>query len=107
MHLVSSNGAIDVLVCPEADDNESPNATPVKEDTGSSPTHHDQDVSLSSMASHDADLDGLMASFPQLVHPLSEPNYMPFETLSPPLNEDDFYSTLSPTEGILELFDLA
>ena len=107
MHLLSSNGAIDVLVCPEADDySHSLNNTPVKEDLPS-PPQHDQDVSLSSMASHDTDLDGLMVNFPQLAHSLSDPNYMPFETLSPPLNEDDFYSTLSPTEGILELFDLA
>lgn len=109
MHLLSHNGPIDVLVCPEADT--SPNTSPIKV---SSPPHSPppppQDVSLSSMASQDTDLDGLMVSFPQLVQQPSESSFLPtdvFETLSPPLNEDDFYSSLSPTEGILELFDLA
>lgn len=104
MHLLSQNGPIDVLVCPDGDENETPVDTPTK---GEKSQDIDcKDISLSSMASHDADLDGLMSVFP----PLSEPGFLPsdmFESLSPPLNEDDFYTSLSPTEGILELFDLA
>jgi hypothetical protein len=100
MHLVSSNGPIDVLVCPEVDDS---SVTYCDTPTRHLSPRQDQDVSLSSMASHDADLDGLM--IPQLIH--SSDNSNPFESLSPPINQDDFYSSLSPTEGILELFDLA
>lgn len=123
MHLLSSNGPIEVLVCPEGDTSTSSSSlssssssslvnTPIKISSPSTP----REVSLgSTVPVHDADLDGL---FPPtghhtttgVTHFPSDSSFIPadvFESLSPPLNEGDFYSSLSPTEGILELFDLA
>ena len=136
MHLCSHNGPIDVLVCPETDvpdqendgsshDNQGslafregggggvppPLGEPLKPDMLRHTVETQLDVSLSSMASHDADLDGLMPTFPHMTQSITDQNqFLPtdmFESLTPPLDEADFYHTLSPTEGILELFDLA
>lgn len=123
MHLLSSNGQIDVLVCPEEgedqeDEDEGYLAT---ENVGTNALNCDvivvdddkpTDVSLASITSHDTDLDGLLAAFPHMVQPLVENgnSFLPsdmFKPLSPPVDDEQFYSTLSPTEGILELFDLA
>lgn len=117
MHLLSTNGPIDVLVCPEGDSEHSSStasssmaSTPVKM---ASP-HTPQEISLGSMAPpHDSDLDGLFQPGSHSInssHLSGDCGFIPadvFESLSPPLNGDDFYSSLSPTEGILELFDLA
>lgn len=113
MHLLSHNGPIDVLVCPETDENNTEQTTPTIELHRDQQATRELDVSLSSMASHDADMNGLMDTFPDcLVQPLSsthQSHFLPdmFECLSPPCDEDEFYPTLSPSEGILELFDLA
>ena len=117
MHLLSSNGQIDVLVCPEDVDDQEETYLPEKEEPNgiSCDMVEDEkpiDVSLTSITSHDADLDGLLAAFPHMVQPLMENNsgFLPsdmFKPLSPPVDDGQFYSTLSPTEGILELFDLA
>lgn len=121
MHLLSHNGPIDVLVCPEADDEiSSPKIT-----TNCNQSYRDLDVSLSSIAStQDENInghDGIIDTFPELlaqgVGGTNTTNgcdhaatYLPldmFESLSPPCNDDEFYPTLSPNEGIMELFDLA
>lgn len=120
MHLLSHNGPIDVLVCPEpVDDNQcSPRVKTTQQ------ADNDPDVSLSSIASstvpplqnnNENDMGGVIDTFPDLLaQSLSgcgltqNTNYLDmFECLSPPCNQDDFYPTLSPNEGILELFDLA
>ena len=114
MHLLSHNGPIDVLVCPEADESVSPKITASQEQSC-----RDLDVSLSSIASaQDENInghDGIVDTFPDLLaqgvgRSECTNSYLPvdmFESLSPPCNDDEFYPTLSPNEGILELFDLA
>lgn len=133
MHLLSHNGPIDVLVCPE----------PVDHDKGMSPrinttqqipvatADNDPNISMSSIASNNTlppvqnennEGGGVIDTFPDLLaqslngcglissaaHPPTQQNYLDmFECLSPPCNQDDFYPSLSPNEGILELFDLA
>ena len=77
-------------------------------------TQEDLDVSLSSAA--DAvgdDLDGLMQSYDcDSLDQLDSNTLLPptdmysFESLSPPLQDEDFTFVLDPTEGIQELFDL-
>ena len=140
MHLKSSNGPIDVLVCPEGDDQQPHSPYPSVDYCGqtsiaqlnstntSTPkrtvvtaregavvvTQEDLDVSLSSAA--DAvgdDLDGLMQSYDcDSLDQLDSNTLLPptdmysFESLSPPLQDEDFTFVLDPTEGIQELFDL-
>ena len=140
MHLKSSNGPIDVLVCPEGDDQQPHSPYPsvdgcsqavttqLSNTTTSTPkrmlvatregavvvTQEDLDVSLSSAA--DAvgdDLDGLMQSYDcESLEKLDSNTLLPptdmysFESLSPPLQDEDFSFALDPTEGIQELFDL-
>ena len=124
MHLLSRNGPIDVLVCPEPDESTAPTITTHADQQNQQScgnTSRDLDVSLSSMASREENVhNGLMDTFPDiLAQPLTGPGvatgtsadgFLPsdmFECLSPPCNDDEFYPTLSPSEGILELFDLA
>ena len=124
MHLMSQNGPIDVLVCPDEDDNctpQPPCSNVIDEEQldaastasnaivpGTDGPESYLDISLSSMASHDNDLDALLPSFPHLG---DQNHFLPgdmFECLSPPLDECDFpYASLSNSEGILDLFDLA
>ena len=115
---MSRNGPVDVLVCPDEEGDSSPhppcNFIGDDPDTTSSvntvapePPESYLDISLSSMASHDAELDTLLPSFPQIV---DQNQFLPdmFESLSPPLDDTDFpYASLSHNEGILDLFDLA
>ena len=117
MHLLSHNGPVDVLVCPDT----------VEEGVVTTPkintTHKEQlDVSLSSIATsaHDENISNGMDTFPDLLglggatptHGKDQVDtFLPvvdmFEALSPPCNDEQFYPSLSPNEGILELFDLA
>lgn len=132
MHLKSTNGPIDVLVCPEGDERpQSPcsaaggehlalsaTSTPVKTvpRVQSEGFHHqeDLDVSLSSAA----DVTG--EEFEELIQSyncedlereidsstLLASDMYSFESLSPPLQDEDFCFGLDATEGIGELFDL-
>ena len=125
MHLKSTNGPIDVLVCPETEEHHPPSPCPSNTDTVScaDSTPHkagvhsstgavsadDNDVSLSSIA--DAapdDLDYLLqyGRDYSLEHLDSSALLPSFESLSPPLQEGDFNFGLDVTEGIGDLFDL-
>ena len=129
MHLKSTRGPIDVLVCPETEENRVPSPCPSHNAESAScaestphklPTSsHDisgatttgfmsadeNDVSLNSIADATADdLDCLLQYGRDYV--LDAGSLLPsFETLSPPLQEEDFNFGLDVTEGIGDLFD--
>ena len=125
MHLLSHNGPIDVLVCPEVEEGSAVPKINTTHDQKDSSSCRDLDISLSSIASAPDEnaSNGTMDTFPDLlaqslpgvisdskIESCSNDMFLPvdmFESLSPPCNNDEFYPTLSPSEGILELFDLA
>lgn len=128
MHLKSSNGPIDVLVCPESEDQRA--ATPCsgqageREVTGDAHTpsstsgvngsgsgsgsvpvagselRDDLDITLSSAAD---DFDTFCAQLDGSTLLASD---LTFESLSPPIQDSEFCFSLDTTEGINELFDL-
>lgn len=129
MHLKSSNGPIDVLVCPENDDQKpatptcSSNVVGEREVTGEehSPSsasrgqqgstsgsggsmplggREDLDITLSSAAD---DFDTFCAQLDGSTLLASD---LTFESLSPPIQDSEFCFSLDTTEGINELFDL-
>ena len=134
MHLKSTRGPIDVLVCPEVEENRAPSPTPSTQtdhapscdestphklttsshddittlSSGGIPTGFisadENDVSLSSIA--DATSDELDCLFGGLDPGSLLPSLTSFESLSPPLQEGDFNFGLDVTEGIGDLFDL-
>ena len=135
MHLKSTGGPIDVLVCPEAEEtrpsspclqhSDIPAAmTPASCDEQESTPHKlitsqdssvaglmsmdENDISLSSIADvAPEELDCLLQYGTSLCQMDTTSCLMPsFETLSPPLQEGDFNFGLDVTEGIGDLFDL-
>lgn len=124
MHLKSTRGPIDVLVCPEMEENRPTSPCPSDAETASctETTPHklaghsgtgmmssdENDVSLSSIADVTADdLDCLLQYDREysLDHLDSNTLLPSFESLSPPLQEGDFHFGLDVTEGIGDLFD--
>ena len=134
MHLKSTNGPIDVLVCPEGEDHRTHSPAPTDFDTTSTSTpiktipsvprshsetlshiqhhHEDLDVSLSSTADATGDdFEGFIdcESLEKQLDSntlLGAGDMLSFESLSPPLQDADFCFGLDATEGIGELFDL-
>lgn len=128
MHLKSNNGPIDVLVCPEIEENRPSSPSPstvddigsCEESTPNKLVAHppgsgtgfmsadENDVSLSSIADVTADdLDCLLqyGRDYSLDHLDASALIPSFESLSPPLQEGDFNFGLDVTEGIGDLFD--
>ena len=121
MHLKSTNGPIDVLVCPDGEDS-CPDSPCISESSrgGSTPPRlcpprppmpaDDLDVSLNSAADVTGDeFEGLIQSCEGLGPRfdgggLAAAIYS-FESLSPPLQGEDFCFGLSDGEGISDLFD--
>ena len=129
MHLKSMRGPIDVLVCPETEENRVPSpcpshntdtascaestphklATSSHDISGVTPTGFmsadENDVSLNSIADATGDdLDCLLQYGRDYM--LDANALLPsFETLSPPLQAEDFNFGLDVTEGIGDLFD--
>lgn len=121
MHLKSTNGPIDVLVCPDIDDTcpGSPCLSETSQDSAtpqrlSQPRPHmpgdDLDVSLSSAADLAGDdFEGLIQNCADLDQHFDGNELAAaicsFESLSPPLQGEDFCFGLSDSEGIADLFD--
>ena len=127
MHLKSTNGPIDVLVCPETEETHpgSPchSHTDVVSYSESTPTPHkmashsgaissdENDISLSSIIDTTTDDLDCLLQYSQEYYSLDQDTsaLLPtFESLSPPpLHEGDFHFGLDVTEGIGDLFDLS
>ena len=79
-------------------------------------TASDLDISLSSTADVNGDdLEGLMVSYncdnldsidSSTLLPTADMGMLSFESLSPPLQDEDFCFAMETTEGIQDLFDL-
>ena len=138
MHLKSTNGPVDVLVCPEGEDHRPHSPAPTDFDTMSTSTptktlpqlptvgrphtealshhvhHHQDDLDVSLSSAADAagdDFEGFIdcESLEQQLDSntlLGAGDMLSFESLSPPLQDDDFCFGLDASEGIRELFDL-
>ena len=120
MHLKSSNGPIDVLVCPEGDEQQAPTEAdrdlePAPPTTATDSAQYtlrhfssseggDLNVSLSSAIGAD-DLEGLVQDY-DLDSSTLLASDLTFESLSPPLQETEFCFSLDTGEGIGDLFDL-